>query len=59
MRERGAIIDDVCRALVTSTSATWQAEHLSWRVSGGVDLDGDGLTIVVDIEADVIVITLS
>jgi hypothetical protein len=30
-----------------------------WRVEGGHDRDGDDLTVIVDIEADVIVITLS
>jgi hypothetical protein len=29
-----------------------------WRVEGGRDRDGDDLTVIVDIEADVIVITL-
>jgi hypothetical protein len=58
MAERGATIDDVQRALTTATSATWQPDHETWRVGGGVDLDGDELTVVVDVEADVIVVTL-
>ena len=29
-----------------------------WRVEGGCDRDGDELTVVIDLEADVIVITL-
>jgi hypothetical protein len=58
MAERGATIDDVQHAITAATSATWQPDHETWRVDGGVDLDGDELTVVVDVEADVIVVTL-
>lgn len=57
MDDRRASRDDVRSALITATSARRQ-ERGTWRVEGGRDLDGDGLTAVVDIEADVIVVTV-
>lgn len=56
MDQRGAELEDVRAALVSSTAAFTQER--GWRVEGGVDRDGDELTVIVDIEADVIVITL-
>lgn len=58
MRERGADRHDVKNALLTATSATWQDDHQSWKDSGGVDLDGDDLRVAVDVEANVVVITI-
>lgn len=58
MDERGARATDVCNALSTATSATLQTDRDNWRVDGGVDHEGDGMTVIVDIEADVIVVTL-
>jgi len=58
MAQRGAIARDVISALVTATSATWQTDNQNYRVEGGVDLDGDEMTVIVTIEANVIVITL-
>lgn len=58
MGDRSATAGDVCEAMLTARSAAWQADRSNWRVSGGVDLDGDDLTIIVDIEADVVVVTL-
>jgi hypothetical protein len=57
MDDRGASRDDVRSALITATSARPQ-ERGTWRVGGGQDLDGDDLTAIIDIEADVIVVTL-
>jgi Domain of unknown function (DUF4258) len=57
MDQRGAKRSDVRAALVSATSALAQ-DRGGWRVEGGCDREGDGLTVVVDIEADVIVITL-
>ena len=57
MRERRARLDDIRRALATATAAIAQ-DRGGWRVEGGHDLDSDDLTVVVEIEADVIVITL-
>ena len=58
MDERGVEPEDVCNALVTATGATPEPERDRWKVTGGTDLDGDGLTVVVAIEADVIIVTL-
>ena len=45
-------------ALLGATSATEQRDRGCWRVQGGVDLDGDDLTVIVALEADVVVVTL-
>lgn len=58
MIERGARRRDVEHALLGATSATEQRDRGCWRVKGGVDLDGDDLTVVVALEADVVVVTL-
>lgn len=58
MDERGAVADDVVNALVTATSAVWQPDRSTWKVSGGSDLDRDDLTVAVDIQADVVVVTI-
>jgi hypothetical protein len=56
MDQRGAKRGDVRAALVSATTAVAQARG-GWRVDG-CDRDGDALTVIVDLEADVIVITL-
>jgi hypothetical protein len=58
MPERGATFADVRQSLLTAASARWQADRQNWRVDGGVDTDGEELTVIVDVEADVIVVTL-
>lgn len=58
MAERGATFEDIRRALTTAGRATWQADRQNWKVEGGADLDGDEMTVIVDIEVDVIVVTL-
>jgi hypothetical protein len=58
MDERGATEADVWNALVTATAAFRQADRDNWRVEGGVDIGGDDLTLICDIEDDVIVVTL-
>lgn len=57
MDQRGAKRGDVRAALVSATSALAQ-DGGGWRVAGGCDREGDDLTVIVDIEADVLVITL-
>ena len=59
MQQRGADRNDVKNALISATSATWQDDHDTWRVAGGSDLDGDDLTVYVDIQADVVVVTIT
>jgi hypothetical protein len=58
MIERGARRRDVEHALFGANRATEQPDRGCWRVTGGVDLDGDDLTVVVALEADVVVVTL-
>jgi hypothetical protein len=41
-----------------ATAAIRQSERGNWRIEGGTDNDGDDLTAIVDLEADVIVVTL-
>ena len=58
MEERGAVLADVRNALLTATGAFWQVEHGSWKVIGGVDLDGDGLDVALEFTADLLVRTV-
>jgi uncharacterized protein DUF4258 len=58
MDERDASTDDVCNALLTAKGAAHEPQRDRWKVSGGTDLEGDALKVVVAIEADVIVVTL-
>lgn len=63
MDERGATKEDVRNALVTAhrvhrqTNPKWNADR--WEVTGGVDLEGDVLRVIVEIEADVVVVTIT
>jgi hypothetical protein len=57
MDQRDAKRGDVRAALVSATSAVAQ-DRGGWRVEGGCDREGDDLTVIVDLEADLIVITL-
>jgi hypothetical protein len=57
MEERDAKPSDVRAALLSATAALAQ-ERGSWRVTGGCDRVGDDLTLIIDLMADVIVITL-
>jgi hypothetical protein len=58
MSERNVTARDVRSALLSATGAVWQSDRQNWRVEGGRDQDDDGLTVIVDVEADVIVVTL-
>jgi hypothetical protein len=58
MFERGATARDVRAALLSATVARWQADRRNFKVDGGVDCDGDEMTVIVDIQADVIVVTI-
>jgi hypothetical protein len=58
MKERGATDADVRSALLTARAALRQDDRDNWRVEGGVDTDGDDLTLVCALVADVIVVTL-
>jgi len=54
--ERGATFDDVGHALTNARTCS-AGEPGRWRV-GGPDLDADPLTLVVAIEAGVVVVTV-
>jgi hypothetical protein len=58
MAQRGANRRDVLNALGSASGAQWQTDHETWKVDGGVDQDGDELTVCVLIEGDLIVCTL-
>lgn len=57
MQQRRADFGDVRSALMTATACRAQANG-AWHVEGGVDRDGDGLTVVAAIEQGVVVITV-
>jgi hypothetical protein len=59
MSQRGATTTDVRKALLSATDVTWQLDHQTWHLTGGVDADGDDLTCNVVIEADVVVVTIT
>lgn len=58
MDERDVTEPDVRWALLTATAALRQTDRHNWRVEGGVDTVGDELTLICDLEADVVVVTL-
>jgi hypothetical protein len=57
MQQRGADFRDLRSALMTATACQAQ-ENGAWRVEGGLDRDGDDLTVVAALEQGVVVITL-
>jgi hypothetical protein len=57
MSERGATYADVRCALETANSCVEQENH-RWRTTGGEDLDGDELAVVVEFEAGLMVVTV-
>ena len=57
MRERGAVVADVLAALSSATRAQHETGY-KYRVTGGVDRDGDELSVIVAIEADLLVVTI-
>jgi hypothetical protein len=58
LSERGATRKCVCKALQTAKTATFQADNNRWRLDGGVDSDGDELTLIVEVKNGVLVVTL-
>ncbi len=57
---RNVRIQDLEAAIGSATTATHQFEENEhrWRLSGGADLEGDPLDIVVAIEHSVVVVTV-
>jgi hypothetical protein len=58
MFERGVHFNDLLQALRTSSQAVWQTDNETWLLCGGQDFDGEGLSIVVKIEHQVVVVTV-
>jgi hypothetical protein len=59
MSLRGASEEDVSAACLSATLATHQREDV-WKLSGGVDLDGDVLVVIAEVDrTDVVVITVT
>jgi hypothetical protein len=48
MEERAAPLEDVLEAMSTCTAAKREPPRDKWLLSGGKDLSGDGLDVVVD-----------
>jgi hypothetical protein len=55
---RSVQVADIAAALATATSATFQSDRDTWRIDGGLDLDGDELTVIVAFEDGVVVVTV-
>ena len=51
-RAGGIRARDVEEAVRTATAAAWQPDRGTWKLTGGMDLDGDPLTVVVAIDDD-------
>jgi Domain of unknown function (DUF4258) len=59
MARRNATRYDVRNALATCTTASASTDGPGrWKMTGGVDLDGDALSVVVALDGGVIVVTL-
>ncbi len=58
MRDRNVTGGDILSAIATATTAAYQADRDTWKVSGGTDTDGEDLTLAVAIEANLIVVTI-
>ncbi len=54
--ERGISARDLHAAAASASSAQLQ-ENRKWKISGGVDLDGDDLTLICVLVDDVFVVT--
>ncbi|MBN1608274.1 MAG: DUF4258 domain-containing protein [Polyangiaceae bacterium] len=53
MNERQATREDIVEAVRTATTATVSTDGPGrWRIAGGVDLDGDDLSVVVRIDGN-------
>jgi hypothetical protein len=57
MRERQVTVADVAFGLRTAARATYQPDADRWRLEGGTDVEGEELTLVIEIDP-VLVVTL-
>ncbi len=58
MAERGATRKCIAKALQTATEAIHQPENDRWKLTGGVDVDGDELILIVKFNRGVLVVTI-
>jgi len=58
MSKRGVTKRCISRALLTATQAIYQPEHDRWKLTGGVDVDGLELILIVEINRGVLVVTI-
>ncbi len=59
MRQRGARRPDVRAAILSSLVCIYQLEDGGrWRLEGGCDLAGDGLTVVLSFRGGMLVVTI-
>ncbi|MBA3841196.1 MAG: hypothetical protein H0X39_00995 [Actinobacteria bacterium] len=58
MRDRKVKGRDLFSAIASATNAAYQAERDNWKVTGGIDADGDDLTLIVAIKANLIIVTI-
>ena len=58
MAERRVTKRCISRALQTATGAIYQVEKDRWKLTGGVDVDGDELILIVKFNGGVLVVTL-
>lgn len=49
-KERNTRAPDIRNAILTAAQAIWCPNEGTWRLEGGTDIDGDGLTVVVAID---------
>jgi len=47
MDERNVSMRDVLTALRSATQARYDDERATWKLTGGQDVDGDGLDVVI------------
>lgn len=58
MSQRGVVHADLVRVLCSAKTATYQTDVDRWRLEGGIDTENEELTVVLEIRADVVVVTL-
>jgi hypothetical protein len=58
MDDRNATARDVKEAVLSATNSEHDVAKDNYRVTGGCDADGDPMTVVAAIEADVVIVTI-
>ena len=58
MDQRGVTESDVRQAMMSATGAEWDSEKETWRLTGGTDLEAEGLIVCVAVDWNVAVVTV-